>query len=72
MVDSEDNIFISGMTFNFTDPSSDLFVSKYNNMGTKIWENVYKGDWLYDIALSPEGNLISVGGVGFPLPFQFD
>ena len=72
VVDSEDNIFISGMTFNFTDPSSDLFVSKYNNMGTKIWENVYKGDWLYDIALSPEGNLISVGGVGFPLPFQFD
>jgi len=67
VIDSSDNIFISGMTFNSTGSNYDLFVVKCNNTGTKLWEQVYGKkliqDWVFDIALDSDGMIYVVGAV---------
>lgn len=71
-MDPEDNIFISGMSFNSSGSHIDLFVVKYNNLGMKIWENVHESNWLYDMTIDSEGVLFAVGGVIVNNSEQFD
>lgn len=65
IIDSESNIYVTGFTgLNLGAGSSDMFLIKFNQLGTMIWNLTWGGsdhDWGYGIALDSSEDVYVVG-----------
>jgi hypothetical protein len=68
MVDSSDNIYVTGYTYALDGNSSsggyDLFVVKYNSSGTKQWTKQLgssSSDYAKGVAVDSSGNVYAAG-----------
>ena len=63
-VDSNDNVFITGMTKSFGDSGGDIYIIKYNSSGHEQWIrhwNNQQGDIAYDISVDSKDNIYVTG-----------
>ncbi len=64
LIDSEENIIVSGYTYNIDSNESDILTVKYNSEGEEIWNASYncgKFDYVWDLALDSNDNIIVFG-----------
>ena len=64
IMDSSDNIFITGFTYSYGAGGADLFITKYNSQGTLQWDTTWGGSSFEDahtIELDSSGNIFVSG-----------
>lgn len=63
-VDSQDNVYVAGLTWSFAVGPYDMFLVKYNSLGTQLWNRTWGGidnDGAYSITIDSDDN-IYIGG----------
>ena len=64
IIDSEENIIVTGYTYDIDENESDFLTVKYNSDGEIIWNATYDGgkiDYVWDLALDSKDNIIVSG-----------
>lgn len=64
IIDSEENIIVTGYTYNIDSNESDFLTVKYNNDGERIWNVTFNGgktDYVWDLALDSKDNILVFG-----------
>jgi CTP:phosphocholine cytidylyltransferase-like protein len=64
LIDSEENIIVTGYTFDINSNESDILTIKYNSEGDEIWNVSYDGgkfDYVWDLTLDSKDNIIVLG-----------
>jgi len=63
-IDSNNNIFITGITNSYGAGDDDVFLLKYNSNGSLLWNTTWGGadnDWGYGIAVDSNNNIFITG-----------
>ncbi|TXT64211.1 MAG: putative Beta-propeller repeat protein [Promethearchaeota archaeon] len=74
-LDMNNNIYITGKTYNQTDDDYDIFIVKFNNTGEYQWNTTWDGgndDMGYGIALDATGNIYIAGKTNRSVSEDFD
>jgi len=67
IIDSYDNIYVTGITSSFESESWDMFLVKYNKSGRQLWNRTWggsEGDECSEIALDSSNNIYIGGETG--------
>ncbi len=66
VIDSSNNLYIAGRTNSFSSGDWDIFILKYDNTGTQIWNFTWGGsssDNVNDLTIDSKGNIYGAGRV---------